>query len=154
MGSCRGVRCLIPPPPPLLVTLGTIPPAATLPVLPPFSASAAAAAVVVPPTIAKADETAGSGLQSQVCWASAAPLMSLLFPQAGTAAAKLPKVWVGDRLPAIPKKLHTRMLNWEFVDLSELRPVGTLEKLNPDPDPHRVCNHARIGGGAGIEEAN
>ena len=133
-----------PPPPPLfflVVTLGMVPPAAMLPVLPPFSASATAAAgsaaVSASAAIAQADGSAGMGAQSQVCWAAAAPLMSLLFPQAGAASAKMPKVWVGDGLPAIPKKLHTRMLNWEFVDLTELRPVGTLEKLNPEPDPHR-----------------
>ena len=34
-----------------------------------------------------------------------------------------------------PKKLYERILNWEFIDLGELRPVGTLERLNPDPDP-------------------
>ena len=101
------------------------------------TAAAGSAAVLASAAIAQADKSAGTGAQSQVCWAAATPLMSLLFPQVGTASAKMPNVWMGGGLPVIPKKLHTRMLNWEFVDLTELRPVGTLEKLNPEPDPHR-----------------
>ena len=63
--------------------------------------------------------------------------MSLLFPQADLTASKQSKVWVGDGIPAIPQKLHTRILNWEFVDLAELRPIGALVKANPVPDPQR-----------------
>ena len=35
----------------------------------------------------------------------------------------------------IPKKIHTCILNWEYVDLPELPPVGALDKMNPVPDP-------------------
>ena len=44
---------------------------------------------------------------------------------------------LGDGLQAIPKKLHTCILNWEYVDLAELPPVGPLDKMNPVPDPQR-----------------
>ncbi len=28
-------------------------------------------------------------------------------------------------------------MNWEFVDLAELKPAGTLDAINPDPDPQK-----------------
>ena len=64
-------------------------------------------------------------------------LMSLLVPQLELEASKLPKVWVGDGLPAIPRRTYEKILRWEFVDMVELQPVGELEKLSAEPDPHR-----------------
>ncbi len=51
--------------------------------------------------------------------------------------AKPPKVWVGEGLPTIPKRLHDRIVGWEFIDLAEIRPVGPLDGLNPEPDPQK-----------------
>ena len=62
--------------------------------------------------------------------------MSLLVPQSELEAAKLPKVWVGDELPSIPRKTYDKILRWEFVDMVELQPVGVLDKLSLEPDPH------------------
>ena len=79
--------------------------------------------------------------------------MSLLLPQAEGVAnsSKQSKIWIGDGLPAIPKRLHDRMINWEFVDLAELKPAGVLESLHPEPDPQRYIilpglEVARLGG--------
>ena len=44
-------------------------------------------------------------------------------------------IWIGDGLPAIPKRLYDQMINWEFVDLAELKPARVLESLHPEPDP-------------------
>ena len=44
---------------------------------------------------------------------------------------------MGDGLPAIPKKLHSHILSWEWVDLAELRPTGSMEKMSAAPDPQR-----------------
>lgn len=64
--------------------------------------------------------------------------MSLLLPQAdATTTAKAPKVWVGEGLPTIPKRLHDKIIGWEFVDLAELKPAGPLDSLNPEPDPQK-----------------
>ena len=65
--------------------------------------------------------------------------MSLLLPHAEGAAnsSKQSKIWIGDGLPAIPMRLHDRIINWEFVDLAELKPAGVLESLHPEPDPQR-----------------
>ena len=46
-------------------------------------------------------------------------------------------IWIGDGLPAIPKRVYDRMINWEFVDLAELKPAGVLESLHLEPDPQR-----------------
>ena len=46
---------------------------------------------------------------SDSSWA-AGSLMSLLIPQSELMTAKLPKVWVGDGLPAIPRKLYDNIL--------------------------------------------
>ncbi len=37
----------------------------------------------------------------------------------------------------VPKKLVERIQKWEYVDLGELRPIGAIEKLNPEPDPFK-----------------
>jgi hypothetical protein len=60
----------------------------------------------------------------------------LLLPKQGPGAREN-KVWIGDGLPAIPKKVYEKIANWEFVDLAELKPAGTLDAINPDPDPQK-----------------
>ena len=62
--------------------------------------------------------------------------MSLILPQVEN-TARQPKVWVGDGLPPIPKKLHERILKWEFIELSELLPPGTLVKIQPELEPQK-----------------
>ncbi len=66
-----------------------------------------------------------------------AALLNLLIPQTEK-AQKQPKVWVGDGLPAIPKKLHASILNWEFVELAELNPPSCTETLGSDPDSQKL----------------
>ena len=39
--------------------------------------------------------------------------------------------------PTIPKKVYEKIANWKFVDLAELKPAGTLDTINPDPDPQK-----------------
>ena len=62
--------------------------------------------------------------------------MSLILPQVEH-GARQPKVWVGDGLPPIPKKLHERILKWEFIELSELLPSGALERVQPELEPQK-----------------
>lgn len=63
-----------------------------------------------------------------------ATLMNLLLPDKNS-EKRQPKVWVGVGLPPIPKKLHDRILRWEYIDFYDLRPVDPLEDANPEPDP-------------------
>ena len=66
-------------------------------------------------------------------------LVNLWLPQAVQGGAgKTQKVWVGDGFPPIPKKVHERIIAWEYVDLGDLRQAGTWETLNPEPDPQQV----------------
>ena len=66
-------------------------------------------------------------------------LVNLWLPQAAQGGAgKTQKVWVGDGFPSIPKKVHDRIIAWEYVDLGDLRQAGTWEALNPEPDPQQV----------------
>ena len=104
------------------VELGVIPSSRLLPSLPPMTApTMGSSSVTVAPTLAMGGGILASG--------SAGPLTSLLSLPEET---KQSKVWIGDGLPTIPRKLHDRMVQWEFIDLSELRPVGPLESLKQE----------------------
>ena len=106
------------------VELGRLPPEELLPILLPISSSAGPPSSGAEMTLVDTRSAVGS-------------LMSLLVPQSELEAAKLPKVWVGDGLPSIPRKTYDKILWWEFVDMVELQPVGVLDKLSLEPDPHR-----------------
>ncbi len=101
------------------MSLGTLPPASALPTLPAMSRSLGTEGIAA----------------AQASMASSSSLLHLLFPQAEIGQTKQARVWVGDGLPTIPRKVHERILKWDFVDLGDLRPLGALEKLNQEPDP-------------------
>ena len=67
-----------------------------------------------------------------------AALLSLIPKEDGDGAI-LQKVCVGAGLPSIPRRVHDRMLKWEYVNLAEFRPPGTLEAINPKPDPQQYA---------------
>ncbi len=119
------------------VAMGVVPQGSRLAGVPTFSAAN------TEPAAATTDSTASSGASqragnSATLAGASAGILSWLLPQGGTGpASRLPKVWVGDGLPAIPKKLHERMTKWEFVELAEIRPAGSLDAVNPEPDPQQ-----------------
>ena len=57
--------------------------------------------------------------------------------QGSTAEQHAQASWIGDGLPAIPKRLLEKLQRWEFAELGELRPLRANEVLNPEPDPQR-----------------
>ena len=63
----------------------------------------------------------------------------MLIPKEDGDGAKLQKVCVGAGLPSIPRRVHDRMLKWEYVNLAEFRSPGTLEAINPKPDPQQYA---------------
>ena len=69
---------------------------------------------------------------------AAGSLLSLLLPSTDSAIAKHDKEWVGNGIPVTLKKLHQRMLNWEFVDLTEL---GDLDKWSFELDPRGISSY-------------
>ena len=52
----------------------------------------------------------------------ASTLISLLSSQSSLASSsKAPRVWLGDGLGSLPKRIHDRMLKWEFMDMQDFR---------------------------------
>ena len=88
--------------------LGRLPPEELLPLLPPISSSA------------RLPSSSGAKVSVVDMRSAAGSLMSLLVPQSELEASKHPKVWVGDGLPAIPRRTYDKILQWEFVDMAEL----------------------------------
>ena len=103
------------------VVLGAIPPNAKLPLSDKTPNTANTSGI-------------SSALAATTATESATAWLNLLLPKSGS-AAKEKKVWIGNGLPAIPKKIHDKIANWEFIDLADLKPAGTLDSLNPEPDP-------------------
>ena len=64
---------------------------------------------------------------------TATSLKSLLLPH--LEAFKERNIFIGDGLPSIPPKLYRRMLNWSYIDMAELQPLGSIKCQNPEPDP-------------------
>ena len=95
-----------------------------VPTLPPLTSS-----TLPSPSVSVAATLSAEGLVTS--GGTPRPITSLLsVPE----ASKQTKVWVGDGLPTVPKKLYDRTLQWEFIDLSELRPVGPLESIKKDQE--------------------
>ena len=114
------------------VVMGVLPPPGSIPPLPAMSVNLGLSAGVVSTSSVPSSTVATTNVL-----ASTGSVMSLLLPHAEGAAnsSKQSRIWIEDGLPAIPKRLHDRMINWEFVDLVELNPAGVLESLHPEPDP-------------------
>jgi hypothetical protein len=52
--------------------------------------------------------------------------------------AKLAKVWLGGGLGSVAKRTHEKMLRWEFVDLAELRPKNSHERVPHEADMQKL----------------
>ena len=73
----------------------------------------------------KAEEyPAAQGIDSMAKVAGqTATIMSLLKVQESlNPASKTGRVWLGDGLGSIPKRVHERMLKWEVMDMNDFRP--------------------------------
>ena len=46
-------------------------------------------------------------------------------------------VSIGEGFPPLPRRLLDRMLNWEFIDMVELKPAQAEDVLDPEPDPQK-----------------
>ena len=53
--------------------------------------------------------------------------------------------WIGEGLPAIPKKLLEKLHRWEFADLAELSPKSK-RNVEPRTRPPAFHHPTRIGG--------
>ncbi len=114
--------------PPL--SLGTLPPPQLLPPLPPISSG-------LPPSCTSTATTFSTACTTSAALDPTTTLLNLLIPRTEKAQTQS-KVWIGDGLPAIAKKLHSSILNWEFIDLAELKPPSATEAVGSDPDTQKL----------------
>ena len=65
----------------------------------------------------------------------ASTLMSLLSAQQNLgASSKTMRVWLGEGLGSLPKRVHERMLKWELMEMQDFRPRSTLSQSFADSD--------------------
>ena len=86
-----------------------------LPELPVFSTASPAVAVTLPSQAT----AAAAHSDSMLSW-----VLQTLAGQTQAATVSGERVLVGDGLPAIPKRLLTKIRNWEYVDLTEPLPAA------------------------------
>ncbi len=116
------------------VALGSLPPASALP---PLSSVVGSLGSLGVPSAHNTMASSLSGSTASSTATATSGLLQLLFLQREESVAKRARVWIGDGLPTVPKKLVERIQKWDYVNLGELRPMGTIEKLNPEPDPFK-----------------
>lgn len=69
----------------------------------------------------------------------ASTLLSLFNAHSSwNAPAKMSKVWLGEGLGSIPKRLQERLLKWEFVDLADFRQRSAAEKTASDDNADKL----------------
>ncbi len=66
-------------------------------------------------------------------------LMSLISAHESlNVAPKASRVWLGEGLGAIPKRVHERMLRWEFMDMADFRPRSATEPAISETDTEKL----------------
>ena len=109
------------------VVVGRVPDAKSLASVPEFAGgSDESLSSVTPP--AQSMGAVGSVLSDS--------LLSLIAPDTSRAAQE--RVFIGEGLPTVPKRLFNRMVAWEFVDLAELRPLGALEAIHQESEQQKL----------------
>lgn len=69
----------------------------------------------------------------------ASSLMSMLSVQAECGLhKKCGKVWLGEGLGSVSKRIYERMMRWEFVDLGELRTRSLQDKVTVEGDTQKL----------------
>ena len=117
------------PPPSLTVRMGEVPPSGTIP------------PSLITPEEPKQDAGQVQSVTTALSTTSAAnrlsataALMHLLLPDRQESIKQQSKVWIGSRLPPIPRKLYNRILKWEFINFYDFRPVDPLEETTVESD--------------------
>ena len=69
----------------------------------------------------------------------ASTLLSLVSAHSSwNAPAKMTKVWLGEGLGSVPKRLQEKALRWEFVDLAEFRQRSAAEKTASEDNTEKL----------------
>ena len=61
-------------------------------------------------------------------------LMSLSLNMASIAL----RVWLWEGLGSIPKRVHKRMLRWEFMDMADFRPRSSMDPATSETDTEKL----------------
>ena len=66
-------------------------------------------------------------------------LLSLLVAQDSLGETqKATRVWLGEGLGSVPKRIHTRMVKWEYVAMQDLRPRSATDQSRLDGDAEKL----------------
>ena len=117
---------------PITVVLGQTPDKESLKGVPTFTGTGEKEEQQKDTQLAQQPETNQAALQ-------ASTLLSLVSAHSSwNAPAKMTKVWLGEGLGSIPKRLQERMLRWEFVDLAEFRQRSAAEKTASEENTDKL----------------
>ena len=121
-------------PVPVAASLGKQPEAGALDEVPVFSKEGGGGKGEEQKTDGKEEQGTTSTVAQQT-----STLLSLLVAHdtLGT-AQKSTRVWLGEGLGAIPKRVHTRMIKWEYVDMQDFRPRSASDQSLRDADPEKL----------------
>ena len=66
-------------------------------------------------------------------------LMSLINAHESlNVASKGSRIWLGEGLGSIPKRVHERMLHWEFMDMADFRPRSSTDPIISETDTEKL----------------
>ena len=66
-------------------------------------------------------------------------LMSLIKAHESLSApSKASRVWLGEGLGSIPKRVQERMMRWEFMDMSDFRPRSSLDPATAELNTEKI----------------
>ena len=110
--------------------MGVVPGKTTLDGVPTFgSTETSKKAVPGDGTVSNATKSAELG-DSVTIAQQASTIISLLSSQNSlTSTAKASRVWLGDGLGSLPKRVHDRMLKWELMDMQDFHPRSSPQML-------------------------
>ena len=86
----------------------------------------------------KTDGKEEQGTTSTVAQQRSTLLSLLVAHDTSGTAQKSTRVWLGEGLGAIPKRVHTRMIKWEYVDMQDFRPRSASDQSLRDADPEKL----------------
>ena len=70
----------------------------------------------------KKDEAGDQGTSSRVACRTSTLLSLLVVHDNLGSSQKATRVWLGEGLGAIPKRVHERMVKWEYMDMQDFHP--------------------------------
>ena len=91
----------------------------------------------------KSENPKGDGVEDQettprVAQQTSTLLSLLVAHDTLEASQKSTRVWLGEGLGSIPKRVHARMVKWEYVDMQDFRPRSASDQSFVDADTEKL----------------